>query len=367
MMKLGVGLAVAILVLSVATLAAWQGGRATASSEPLAESAVAPPAAAAPQPDAGSGEDGEGEVRKHRYIGVAARTLSAAESEKLGIPGGVQIEKVDPHGPSAGLLEVGDVIIAINGVEVTNAEGVVETVRSTDGVLTIRVLRNGEKLDLQVEPVERDVPSHTRFKQSAEYGPEALHGLWKAREDLVRLELVRKTDDGFETINVYAGLVSNLDAEVRSFTLTGEDGLSVDLQGDEKTMVITSHEGNFGGLDGVTRTLVVVKDNVVALVVQIEGGPGQLLHGLGAIFPALQHSPFQPQLGGFQRQGDFPRFGGLPQLREHGLQGIPLERLEGGEFDIERFLHALPPELRELIERLKAGQLEGGQEGGEGS
>jgi serine protease Do len=47
-------------------------------------------------------------------LGVAVRPLDPVQARRLGVPGGLLVEDVDPAGPAAGVLEAGDVILEVD-------------------------------------------------------------------------------------------------------------------------------------------------------------------------------------------------------------------------------------------------------------
>ncbi len=77
----------------------------------------------------------------------------------MGLEGGVKVVKVLDDGPSAGVLEAGDVITAIGGTETMTAQEVVEAVKASEpgAALSITVRRGTETLALEVTVGERDV------------------------------------------------------------------------------------------------------------------------------------------------------------------------------------------------------------------
>ena len=80
---------------------------------------------------------------KTPFIGVMIVTLSADEASTVGLEGGVKVVKVLDDGPSAGVLEAGDVITAIGGTETMTAQEVVEAVKASEpgAALSITVTR----------------------------------------------------------------------------------------------------------------------------------------------------------------------------------------------------------------------------------
>ena len=100
------------------------------------------------------------------FIGVYSETLPTREAEELGIEGGALTHSVVEDGPSAGILEWGDVITAINGEKITSAEDIGPLVRASNPgdvlTLTIYRVRTRETLEVDVTVGQRDVPPFER-------------------------------------------------------------------------------------------------------------------------------------------------------------------------------------------------------------
>ena len=76
---------------------------------------IDPAAAAAAQvsEDSEDGDD-ESEVRKFAFIGVAISTVSPAEAEELDIAGAARVVEVRDGSPSAGVVQVGDIVTDVD-------------------------------------------------------------------------------------------------------------------------------------------------------------------------------------------------------------------------------------------------------------
>ena len=100
------------------------------------------------------------------FIGVYHDTLQTREAEELGIEGGTLIHSVIEDGPSAGILEWGDVITASNGEKITGTEDVGNLVGASNpgDVLTLIIyrIRTKENLEVNVTVGQRDVPPFER-------------------------------------------------------------------------------------------------------------------------------------------------------------------------------------------------------------
>jgi serine protease Do len=89
------------------------------------------------------------------WIGAAGQAVTAELAEGFGLdrPGGVIVSKVYAHGPAATAgLEVGDVVLAVNGREVVDPAGLrfrIATLK-TGGTAELTVLRGTSRLELPV-------------------------------------------------------------------------------------------------------------------------------------------------------------------------------------------------------------------------
>lgn len=92
------------------------------------------------------------EVRGDFAIEVQA--LSPALAKASGTNAGVIVSYVHPQGPAAGLLESGDAIVAVDGVNVTTVAGFMrlEQSKPPGTPATLRIVRRGKPLDVSVTP-----------------------------------------------------------------------------------------------------------------------------------------------------------------------------------------------------------------------
>ena len=96
-----------------------------------------------------------GEKVTHAYIGLSMQTVNAqnASANHLSVNQGAYVAEVLSGSPaeSAG-IEAGDIIIAIDGEEITSADGMILAVRSheTGDTVTVTVMRGDEKKDFTV-------------------------------------------------------------------------------------------------------------------------------------------------------------------------------------------------------------------------
>jgi S1-C subfamily serine protease len=117
----------------------------------------------------------------YAYIGVEAEDLTPSLARRLGLPvgHGALVDSVAPDGPGAraGLrggsetftfegttvVKGGDVILAIDGMRVRDADELVRTVQRLDPgqLATVRILRHGKQQTLAVRLLERPADPHT--------------------------------------------------------------------------------------------------------------------------------------------------------------------------------------------------------------
>jgi putative serine protease PepD len=96
-----------------------------------------------------------GEEVTHAYIGLSMQTVNAqnARSNGLSVNQGAYVAEVVSGGPAdqAG-IQRGDIIVAMDGEEITSADGMVLAVRSHDigDTVTVTVVRGTETKDLTV-------------------------------------------------------------------------------------------------------------------------------------------------------------------------------------------------------------------------
>jgi hypothetical protein len=105
-----------------------------------------------PAPDTAAAIKAERPATSRPALGVRARDLEDAERERLHLDGGAIVAQVQPGGPGhAAGLRVGDVIRSLDGMPVTDAQGLVQAIgrRRIDERVRLEVWREGDRLVLQ--------------------------------------------------------------------------------------------------------------------------------------------------------------------------------------------------------------------------
>lgn len=235
-------------------------------------------------------EDDDAETKP--YIGIMVAPLSQARAQELGIEGGAVVVRVLADGPSAGKLQNGDVIKAINGDAVSGVEELIDRVQGSapGDVLTIEVIRNGGAVSVEVTVGEREVKDVEVFKGL----PGVYNRLLGYLHDLdrfVRAEVVVETDDGFKTIRAVVGTVTSVDASANTFVLAPKDGsASITYTVSDDTAVVMRRDGDISGLNTEDPTLVVDVDGKVELVYQADElrFPHMAPHGFKGLAPGLR-------------------------------------------------------------------------------
>ena len=90
----------------------------------------------------------------HPRLGVAVRALTSDEAQQVGVDGGVLVVKAGGAAKAAG-ISAGDVIIAVNGIEVDNVEQLQSMIARARSKVSIVVARDGEQMTAQVERAPR--------------------------------------------------------------------------------------------------------------------------------------------------------------------------------------------------------------------
>lgn len=86
----------------------------------------------------------------HPRLGVAVRQLSDDEAAQIGVDGGVLVARATGPAAAAGIT-AGDVILAVNGVEVSNVEQLQQIIAEARGKASIVVYREGQQLTLKAQ------------------------------------------------------------------------------------------------------------------------------------------------------------------------------------------------------------------------
>ncbi|MCH7787108.1 MAG: PDZ domain-containing protein, partial [Chloroflexi bacterium] len=199
------------------------------------------------------------EAEKQPFIGVTIETLDEGEAAELGIAGGAVVRSVLEDGPSAGLLQVGDIITHIDDIEVTSVRDVVEAVKAseTGDVLSFGVIRDGGSISVDVEVGEHE-GRFGRFPKKAPFQGQILGQLQHLPDNFVKAELSWDTDDGVKTARGVAGTIANLNVEDGTFDLIPTDGSdTISYAINDDTKVISQNTGDLSGLNEEDRTLVV--------------------------------------------------------------------------------------------------------------
>ena len=304
------------------------------------------------------------------YVGIEIETLSAEAASDLGLDGGVRVRRVVEDGPSAGILEEGDVITVIGEQTVKTAREVIHIVQASEpgDVLTFTVLRDHDTLDLDVTVGEREVQARRHVVRSQIRGHRSIEPFSRLFPSFVRFEVVVETDDGFKTYQGVRGIASDVNVDAGTFTLTPKDGSGpIDYEISSTTKVVIGHEGDLGGLGTEQETLVLSEGDTVLYVLQ-----GQQIAG-GSLSGSFFRGPKfgrRPGIQGFprlnerlrDRLGDSgPRLFERRGFRLRGEQGFPRlsERLRDRLGDFERrgfgvrgFADRLPADIRDLFSDL---------------
>jgi S1-C subfamily serine protease len=91
----------------------------------------------------------------HSYLGVSGNDMSYAAAQELGVSVtyGWRIATVNSGGPSDGVLQVGDIVVAMNGVTIKNNDDLasyLEEYTLPNQSLTLTVIRDNNSQNLQV-------------------------------------------------------------------------------------------------------------------------------------------------------------------------------------------------------------------------
>jgi S1-C subfamily serine protease len=100
----------------------------------------------------------------HSYLGVSGNDMSYAAAQELGVSVtyGWRIATVNSGGPSDGVLQVGDIVVAMNGVTIKNNDDLasyLEEYTLPNQSLTLTVIRDNNSQNLQVVLGTRPPPT----------------------------------------------------------------------------------------------------------------------------------------------------------------------------------------------------------------
>lgn len=357
MVKLGIGLGVIGIVLTIAAGVAFLGPTTLASNEDGESGAVR---TLDQTVDGGGDADGSDEPSQTRDAQSGTAFLGIIGED--GSPNGAVVVAVLEGGPSADALSAGDVITAIDGEEVTTFEDVVSAVESAqpgdEMELTIRgggsvrvTLGNKDTaLDELFVPYP---PKWMDIDPPLGYAGKLLGEIGGLEDRFVRAEIVFETEDGgYKTIHGVVGTIDAIDESAGTLTLTPKDGSDpVMYQIENDTAVMPGEAGDIGELDEDERTLVVQVDDEVILVLQddFDASPPRKMGAWG----------FGPMQQGSWRGGW--RFGPGSMPGPHSLDPDSwdsffeeMKRLSPGEAmddeDFQRMLDELPEGIRQMIE-----------------
>lgn len=357
MVKLGIGLGVIGVVLTIAAGVAFLGPTTLASNEDGASGSVRTLAHTVDE-----GGDADGSDAPSQTGDTQSGTAFLGIIGEDGSPNGAVVVAVLEGGPSADALSAGDVITAIDGEEVATFEDVVRAVESAqpgdEMELTIRGRSSvrvtlGNKDTVLDEPFTPYPPKWMDNDPLLGYAGKLLGEIGGLEDSFVRAEIVFETEDeGYKTIRGVAGTIDAIDESAGTFTLTPKDGsdpVMYQIEGD--TVVMPGEAGDISELDEDERTLVVQVDDEVSLVLQ-DDFDASTSHRMGA----WGFGPMQP---GFWRGGGRFGHGAMPGPHsldpdEWGSFFEEMKRLNPGEAlddeDFQRMLDELPEGIRQMIE-----------------
>ena len=388
MLKVGAGIAVAVVILIAAATAIVIDSTVEARPQdavPAGQGQQPPAGQVAPADDqtlpSPSGWSGEGSIgtSTRPFIGISVRTTDH----------GVVVARVHPDGPAAGNLKEGDVITAIDGTPVNMIEDMmrllVEGVAPGDEV-AFTVLRDGETHTITVTAGERPRPDAKPRRARPQQGHRPPVGprpnigqaanpligmmqhLQALKDKFVRIELVVEGQDGeFDTLRGARGTAA-VDVAAKTVEITPADGSAPMLfTVATHTLVITANQGTLETFSGTGDSIAIEWNGELVLLVEENVSLEQLLHSklfeaLGSKLPGLGvdqlNRPAPKVRPGFKNQRQRPqgRGQGGGELRER------LERrLQQEGSGLGRFLENLPPELRSRLEQLRQGIEQGEQ------
>ncbi len=372
MARLIIGIAVIVGVVGVTAGVALWGGPTSASDQETPPTIGATEAAAAPagpsetqkppafkpvqQPD--EEEDGD-QSHARQFVGISIGPLSDEERVEKGVTGGAVVRHVLPGSPAADKLHSGDMVTSIGDLTISGPDDVVEVVRGSEigAILNFNVVRGGETARVDVEVGERPDEAFALKGGLPDRLHELVAHLHELASKFVRLDFVMETDEGFETVSVVTGLVTDLDVPNRTFNLVPRDGSdAVSVQVSDTTTVGLLREGDIGGLNTTDKTLVVKIGDDVILVVQ----PFPPMENLEAAFEKLHDKLGMLGLGGILGQ-DLSGLLGPHDLPEGMLDRLPAlpPSLFGGDVEDQGDLRELQKSLMEMFSSMQSGAQDG--------
>ena len=207
------------------------------------------------------GEYEEAQPVAKPYIGIV---VSSSED------GSTEVVKVLEDGPSQGVLEVGDIIAAVNDEAVDGVKDLTNTIAEA-GVgasLTLAITRDGSDMDAAVtvgEWVEKALPKRNAFYKAG-----------RGRDRVSSSRIVVADDDGnYHTYRTVFGNLTALDADAGTFTLQPKDGsdpIEYTISDDTRLFVGKDAVDDLSGLDMSEQTVAMDVDGEVKVVKQSETG-----------------------------------------------------------------------------------------------
>ena len=195
------------------------------------------------------------------YIGVVIFPLS---------DGSVKVVKVLEDGPSNDVLEVGDVITAVNGESVDGVESLTNAIADAGAgeTLTLTITRNDSEMDVSVTIGEWTKKPYRMGR--------IFHKAKRSQDRIASAQVIKADDDGnYRTYRAVYGNVTVLDVDAGTFTLQpkdGSDAISYSITDDTRIYVGRNRVDDLSSLDMDEQTVVMDVDGEVKLVKQSEDG-----------------------------------------------------------------------------------------------
>ena len=225
------------------------------------------------------------------YIGVVISPLS---------DGAVKVVKVLRDGPSDGVLEIGDVITAVNGEAIDGSDDLIEAIEKTGSgeTLALAIMRDGSEMDVVVtvgEWIEKSYRKRGVF-----------HRQGRSHDRVASAQVVKMDDDGnYRTYRTVFGSVTDLDSNAGTFTLQPRDGsdtIAFTVNDDARIYVGKDLVDDLSGLDTDREIVVMDVDGEVKVVKQGDSGQSvgfghrmgrihRFGHGFGASFHRTNVGP----------------------------------------------------------------------------
>ena len=191
------------------------------------------------------------------YIGILVSSLE---------DGSVKVLKVLEDGPSDDVLEVGDVITAVNGETLDGVESLTDAIAEAGAseTLSLTITRDGSEMDVSVTIGEWT-------KKTYRVG-RVFHKAKRSQDRIASRQIVKADDDGnYRTYRTVYGNVTALDADAGTFTLQpkyGSDAISYSIDDDTRIYIGKDGVDDLSGLDMDDQTAVMDVDGEVKLVSQ---------------------------------------------------------------------------------------------------